>query len=261
MLARVLAVWLALWPALVFAQSAVLNGFPPGTFVSRAALDASVALPGPPTFTFQNVAAPSAGSASPTWGPATVSSLSANSLVCFMAEFDNSVGATPELSATINGVSASYSSFGQSTVSGRNFFLSCANVTTGTSVTLTVNYTSTVFNASGAGVYTADKTQFVSTTPTVVPITEGTTGTTITSSPNFSMPAGGAILAEGTAFGGTSSGTGFTTPNTPPLTNDSSFGPVFFGSKSNASANAASQITFGWTGTLTGADIGGWVFR
>lgn len=41
MLARVLAVWLALFPALAFGQSAVLNGFPPGTFQSRAALDAA----------------------------------------------------------------------------------------------------------------------------------------------------------------------------------------------------------------------------
>lgn len=40
MLARVLAIWLAFFPALAFAQSVTLPGFPPGVFQSRAAIDA-----------------------------------------------------------------------------------------------------------------------------------------------------------------------------------------------------------------------------
>jgi hypothetical protein len=45
MLARILALALAIYPALAFAQSSPILGFPPGVFQSRAAIDAGGAAP------------------------------------------------------------------------------------------------------------------------------------------------------------------------------------------------------------------------
>jgi hypothetical protein len=49
MLARILALALAIYPALAFAQSSPILGFPPGVFQNRAAIDAGTTPP-PPSF-------------------------------------------------------------------------------------------------------------------------------------------------------------------------------------------------------------------
>lgn len=59
MLARILALALAIYPALAFAQSAVLNAFPPGVFQNRAAIDGGGGAP--PSFATWNTTDSAAG--------------------------------------------------------------------------------------------------------------------------------------------------------------------------------------------------------
>jgi hypothetical protein len=221
---------------------------------------------GPPTFTFESVAGFSTGSATTVaTGPTSIGT--DTFLVALFYVQDPSPPTTPTgASFTVNGSSVGATitrlGSGSETSNSLEYYVAYAPVSSSlTSSSLTVNWSGGIFNTSAVAFYSAKTAQMVSTTPTLVPVVSVTSGTSA-SSGAFNVAAGGAVLTMAATFGAGSSQS-FTTPNTPPITQDASFSSQIFGSKSNASANASSQVSMTWSGSITGgeADIAAVVFR
>jgi hypothetical protein len=218
-------------------------------------------LVGPPTFTFQ-VANNTSGAPTLTWtGPTSIGS---DNFLAVPIFWQDSGQTFVSASFTINGspVPASVADLGKTSLNSLHFYVFYAPVSTGvTSSSLSATWSSTIFNTSWGAFYSAQTSQMVSTTPVVVPVASATSGTVV-SSGTFNVPAGGAVLSIAQLFGGSTSSPTFTSPNTPPVAPDASHATIW-GSKSNASANASSQVSMTWTGALSGgeADIAAVVFR
>jgi hypothetical protein len=184
----------------------------------------------PPTFTARSSSftpnVSTTGSVSVFTRPTSIGS---DTFLAVLLFIQDNAGANPPLgtsafSVTISGVPtsipATITSLGPDTsLSTLRFYVAYATVPAGlTASSLTVNWSGSVFSGSSGGFYSAQASQMVSTTPTVIAVS-ATTGTAI-SSGTFNVPAGGAVLALGVPFGVSGANPAFTTPNTPPLTSN-----------------------------------------
>lgn len=206
MLARLLALWLALSPVLAFAQSAVLNGFPPGTFQSRAAIDASSALPGPPVKTFIGV-----GSCSNVGSVSTCTGVSIGSasgfttrriIIEILSQFINSGFSSVLVNGTITPTQhCSIDSGGGANATA----VFSADIPTGTTANIVITQGSTAFSPVIVAIYTVDDALLVSTTPSSA--TGFTAGAASITTSNITQQTGGFTVAA-VQLAGTAGGTG-----------------------------------------------------
>jgi hypothetical protein len=193
---------------------------------------------GPPTFVFQTVVSFSGtGGNNFTSGSVALTGAPASSLICAQFWLLSSANVT---SATINGVAATSTFIGISSVP-HDHFVVCA-VVTGSPATATVNIAldGGSFGSDG-GIWTADSTQLVSTVPTTGFVQSTSSPATAT----VNVSSGGAVIAVLDPFSVTS--TGYTTPNDPGVVGNGSF--PLFGTANNAAANSSSRVSGGFTGS------------
>lgn len=195
---------------------------------SRVQVSVGSAPVGPPTFTEQPSIQSFTGSFPNYSATVSIGTASSNTLVCsmFYALTNGTFTA-----ADFNGVSATLTMVGSDGPSNTKWAIACGNVTTGTSATLNVTSTDSFFGTAIA-TWTADQTQFVSTTPVVALNSSPTSPVTTT----INVLAGGAVLAMGIPNGGTGISPSFTTPNTIGITTDESATFTVAGTKNNSSA-------------------------
>lgn len=177
---------------LLLSAQTIPPGFPPGTFQSRAAIDASGALPGPPTFTYQGNFGTVGNAQTQTTNALTIGGTGPQLVL---------LGITNLGAAALNGLTSITISTGgtclpyaeaQGGTNAYSGFIAC--VTSGTSsATVTWTYASNPFVGSQVQVYTALTSGLVSTAPTGGNGVTATanSATTVTTAASLNAAAGG----------------------------------------------------------------------
>ena len=193
-IAGLLAFALALFPSLVFAQSAVLNGFPPGTFQSRAAIDAPVASSA--TLTYEAFATENAGTNTAVFTSVNLGTAASNRVIAVIPMSRataippttvTSVAFTVGATATLSQVSGAAANPGAGQVVLTDIWY--ASVPSGTSATITVVWSGTN-NRSGIYVYAIN-----TSTPTPSSGANIGTNNVMTLTQSITVPAGGVGIA------------------------------------------------------------------
>jgi hypothetical protein len=161
MLARILALALAIYPALAFAQSSPLPGFPPGVFQNRAAIDAGGSAPlSPVAFTYQGTTIGANSGVNATFGTITIGAApSVNRRVMVVLGVGGSSPGNVPISATFtpnsgSPITATLSIAGQDSVTNEVSALVSAVLPLGTTTALTVTFGSSIAFSPRFSVYT-----------------------------------------------------------------------------------------------------------
>jgi hypothetical protein len=260
MMLRSLIVFLLLWTGAAQAQ---LGQIPVGSAGGAAPLS-------PVALTFQHAALGSSSGTTYTIGPIAIcpnscSGSSSNRRLTFaIASGDlgsgNAISGTPVFTPDVGSpVNAdTVISAGKDPSQSWSLILVSAVVPTGVNITLTINFTGSVFNAPRYGFYTLDNsTLSAPTTPTHT----FTASTTSPTSASIAVPSGAGLIAQWWGFGvSTVTGwTGVTSDITGSSVGQASFD---FGHISNATASASYSVSNGWTVSGSGnPDLALWVYR
>jgi hypothetical protein len=201
MLARILALALAIYPALAFAQSAVLNAFPPGVFQNRAAIDAGGGPPPLSPVVFQASGSSTNTSLTTLDYGTLVNSGTGNRTVLVIQFYENST--TVITGVTINGVALTQvpGAFANQARAGST----AIDVWESTSVLsgdVQVTYSTTLNFSSAVALYSLN-----TTTPTVSSVGPNFTLAAPSLSSSVTVPSGGGgIVAVSTAAGQVTTG-------------------------------------------------------
>lgn len=175
---------------LLCAQTPMLPGFPPGTFQNRAALDASTALPGPPTVTFIKTIGLSTGSTSFSQSVnvhvAPADELLVMTFTC--------IGTATISSPVIGGISGTVVQTDSANLSVSILQFLIPNGTDLTAATLTFTLSATLFDSSVAGFFYIPQSGLSSTTK-VDSKSTGSAGATAISITTLATSAGSAVIA------------------------------------------------------------------
>jgi hypothetical protein len=191
MLARILALALAIYPALAFAQSSPILGFPPGVFQNRAAIDKS---PSGPSFSLtlqsSNGIASSGGSTSIDFGTLSYAAGATRTLVALQWITSTSITVS---SVTIGGVALVQvpGAFvtGGAFAGGLDLWETTSSLS-GSSGDVQVTYSAVVSFGAAAAVYS-----LVTTTPTVSAVNSiSATGPPVSLA--ITVPSGGTAIVQ-----------------------------------------------------------------
>ena len=247
----IIAAALALFPPLAAAQS-VIGSFPPGVFQSRAAIDASGGLPGPPTCTYQagtNSGTNAAGVV--TYSSFAIGTASATRQVIVLIA-SATTGGLPAITGAVFGgsITATVTNLTSTSTNDITIDVITAPIPTGTTDSLVVTYNRTISTPGQAAVYTVDNSTLSSTTPSVGGGTV-TSSTSMTETVNIAN-SGTCVLAEFTGFGISNGTQAFAAPNDPTVVKDSNFGAQLWGHANSVAANASSRVSVSWTTSAEG---------
>ena len=257
MLARILALALAIYPALAFAQSAVLDAFPPGVFQNRAAIDGGGVPPVGPALAYIGNVTPAYSSNVATATAAPIGTASSDRLVVVVFYDLITPAGTVTATVTIGGVTATVdtiASLHNSTVG-----IASANVPTGNTANIVVDYNISsgangafdIYALTGLSSMTAVGSGALA--PTLPPPITTTLATT----------AGGIVIAGAQQAGG---GGAITMSGTETYVEDSSFAIASFSSNASSHAigvgtNSASAVTANWASSVGALAIAAVSFR
>lgn len=239
---RTLAFALALFPALAFAQSSPLPGFPPGVFQSRAAIDAGIT--SPPTFAFEARGSSSGSGAGPyTVSLATADTGLANRRLYAFAVFNHGSESALTSASSIGGVTCDViPSLLGSGGGSQNAAICSAPVPTGNPSTVSLTFTGTPGSSPIVYLYSVNSALLISTTP----VTSALSGSTSPTTDTVNVQANGSILLLGSGFGGSPTGINISA-STCGITQSGTFGVSIGGLANGCAANSSSSASVAWT--------------
>jgi hypothetical protein len=210
---------------------------------------------GPPVFTFTDIegSSTSGNTATVTLAIGTASS---NRRVYVLA-MDSSAGVSPQAAtgASFNGGTIAADVFqviGTTPTDQLDAYLISAVIPTGTTVTVTLTYASTIFSSPHLGAYTVDTTTLGNINPVTSAQSVSTAGLTNPATANtFGIPvatSGSAILSGFVGFGINNGSQSFTSSDAG-IANDGMFASTMVGHANNVPVSASSRVNTGWTGT------------
>lgn len=251
MLARLLALALAVFPALAFAQSSPLPGFPPGVFQSRAPYASSSSVP--PTVSFVSTYSdtgsdPQHGGTISIGNPAYI----ATRRVILLAAYGFNLPSLPVSACTINGVACDVATVTADS-NGVQVALLSAVVPTGTTgVSATWTFANQIFANQPFAVYTVDNSLLSNPTSPVLAHKSNATAGITTDNTSVATLTGGFILSA--AFVGGIATPPTVTSSTAGIADDYSLNAIEYGHANGTGASGASSATWVWGAGYAGGN-------
>jgi hypothetical protein len=121
-----------------------------------------------------------------------------------------------------------------------------AAIPTGTTASLAVTYSNSIFAGGQTIGYAVDSATLTSQVPTISGATSTPAVTSITSTFNVTQ-SGSAVISSASAWGGTNFTLAFTTPNTLNFTRDAQTGYSIGGHRNNVAVITGAQSSAQWT--------------